>query len=305
MSEYTVEITSTSNKNIIKFDINTFLTQAQSYEFNSMQEAKPSPLAEQLFQLPFIKTIYISQNFVAIEKNDLIEWESVQQEVAAMISDYLNSGKPVIAPAKTAKKTATSVYVESTPNPSVMKFITNRTLVDAILEFKHVSEARQSPLAMELFSFPFVKEVFFNKNYISIMKYDMVAWEEITLEIREFLKKYLEEGKPITRNDNTQTAEQDAATPIQNQSAAAGKSHSKFEEKIISILDEYVIPAVAQDGGNIQLDSFDSETKTVRVVLQGACSGCPSSTITLKNGIERLLKQMLGTKIENVEAING
>src|SRR5690554_4584536 len=163
MSEYTVDITSTSNENIIKFNINSFLTQAKSYEFKSMQEAKVSPLAEQLFQLPFIKTVFISQNFVAVEKHDIIDWESVQQDVAELISDYLNSGKPVINSAETTKTLPTTIYVESTPNPSVMKFIANRSLVDTILEYKHVSEARQSPLAMELFSFPFVKEVFLTR----------------------------------------------------------------------------------------------------------------------------------------------
>jgi len=302
MSEYTVDITSTSNENIIKFNINSFLTQAKSYEFKSMQEAKVSPLAEQLFQLPFIKTVFISQNFVAVEKHDIIDWESVQHDVAALILEYLNSGKPVITPLETSKKLPTSIYVESTPNPSVMKFIANRALVDTILEYKHVSEARQSPLAMELFSFPFVKEVFFNQNYVSIMKYDMVAWEEVTMQLREFLKNYIENSKPITTHDK---ATEDGATPVQKEPNPSPKPRSAFEEKIVSILDEYVIPAVAQDGGNILFDSFDTGTKTVRVVLQGACSGCPSSTVTLKNGIERLLKQMLGSEVENVEAING
>lgn len=304
MFQYTVDITSTSNENIIKFNINSFLTRAQSYEFKNMQEAKLSPLAEQLFQLPFIKTVFISQNFVAVEKHDVIDWKSVQQDVAELISDYLNTGKPVITPEKPAEKLPTSIYVESTPNPSVMKFIANRSLVDTILEYKHVSEARQSPLAMELFSFPFVKEVFFNQNYVSIMKYDMVEWEEITMQLREFIKNYIENGKPIT-NDISSSAKEDVATSDQNQSELSAKPRSEFENKIVSILDEYVIPAVAQDGGNILFESFDTATKTVRVVLQGACSGCPSSTVTLKNGIERLLKQMLGSEIENVEAING
>lgn len=304
MFQYTVDITSTSNENIIKFNINSFLTRAQSYEFKNMQEAKLSPLAEQLFQLPFIKTVFISQNFVAVEKHDVIDWKSVQQDVAELISDYLNTGKPVITPEKPAEKLPTSIYAESTPNPSVMKFIANRSFVDTILEYKHVSEARQSPLAMELFSFPFVKEVFFNQNYVSIMKYDMVEWEEITMQLREFIKNYIENGKPIT-NDISSSAKEDVATSDQNQSELSAKPRSEFENKIVSILDEYVIPAVAQDGGNILFESFDTATKTVRVVLQGACSGCPSSTVTLKNGIERLLKQMLGSEIENVEAING
>src|SRR5690554_8014295 len=104
-----------------------------------------------------------------------------------------------------------------------MKFIANRALVDTILEYKHVSEARQSPLAMELFSFPFVKEVFFNQNYVSIMKYDMVEWEEITMQLREFIKNYIENGKPIT-NDISSSAKEDVATSDQNQSEQIGRA---------------------------------------------------------------------------------
>lgn len=300
MSEFTLEIASTSSPNIRKFNLHSFLTQGRSYEFISAEDAKESPLALKLFQFPFVQTVYISQNFVAIEKPEGISWTDVEDALAEVILEYLNSGKPVIKPE--VKKTPTTVYVESTPNPAVMKFITNRLLVENSVEFKHVSEARHSPLAKELFSFPFVKEVFFNKNYISIMKFDMISWEEITMEIREFLQRFLQSGKNIISSDSSY---QDDILNSTKKETGTQKPLTPFETRIISVIDEYIIPAVAQDGGNIEFNSFDPQTKTVRVILQGACSGCPSSTVTLKNGIERLLKQMIGPEIENVEAING
>lgn len=302
MSEFTIEIVSTSSPNIKKFNLNSFLTQGRSYEFLSAEDAQESPLALKLFQFPFVQTVYISQNFVAIEKQEIISWTDVEEALAEVISEYLNSGNPVIKP-KEVRKTPTTVYVESTPNPAVMKFITNRPLVESSVEFKHVSEARHSPLAKELFSFPFVKEVFFNKNYISIMKFDMISWGEITMEIREFLQRFLQSEKDIIASESNY--QDDILNSTGGSEKKVQKPLTPFETRIVSVIDEYIIPAVAQDGGNIEFNSFDPDTKTVRVILQGACSGCPSSTVTLKNGIERLLKQMIGPEIENVEAING
>lgn len=302
MSVFTVEIAPTSNPNISKFVLNSFITKNQSFEFKSAKEAQISPLATMLFQFPFVQTVFLSQNFIAIEKSDNISWEMVSDSLAEMIVEYLNSGRPVLVPEERPKKVPTSVYAESTPNPAVMKFITNRLLVEGTVEFKHVSESRQSPLAMELFNLPFVKEVFLHKNFISITKFDMISWEEITMEIREFLRSFLESGKAILSEESPGTLE-DTVSAISPQPSTSERT--PFETKIASIIEEYVLPAVAEDGGNIHLKSFDPETKTVNVILQGACSGCPSSTVTLKNGIERLLKQMLGEEVGSVEAING
>lgn len=302
MTQFNIEIAPTSNPNIIKFIANSFLTDSKSYEFNNIDEAKSSLLAQELFYLPFVKTVYISQNFIAIEKFDIIDWEVVQQEVANSISEYLNAGKSAIEEIKTPKKVPVSIYAESTPNPTVMKFITNRTLVPGVLEYKKIEEAIHSPLAMDLFNFPFVKEVFFSNNYISVMKNDSVEWQEVMNEIRDFIRQYVESGKDVL-NDNVlnNSSDIDASQPAE----PSTKERSLMEGKIISLLDEYVTPAVADDGGHIHLDSFDESTKTVKVILQGACSGCPSSTVTLKNGIETLLKQMMPGEINEVIAING
>ncbi len=300
MEQFSVDIQPTNNENIIKFIANSFLTQAKSFEFRNIDEAKPSPLAQQLFYLPFVKTVYISQNFVAIEKYNIVEWDDVQDEVATSITDYLNSGKPVVIADETPAKIPVSVYAESTPNPGVMKFVANKPLADGTFEFKNIDETATAPLAKELFNFPFVKEVFISANYVSVMKYNVAEWEEISMELREFIRSYIENGKPILDD-----AILSKKTDENSVSDGNGEPQSDIDKEIISILNEHVKPAVASDGGHIAFDSFDADTKTVRVILQGACSGCPSSTVTLKNGIETMLREMLHGKVVYVEAING
>ncbi len=233
-----------------------------------------------------------------------MEWEDVQQEVADSILEYLNTGNPVISEQPKVKKVPVSVYAETTPNPSVMKFVANKTLASGTFEFKSIHETAHSPLAKELFSFPFVKEVFISANYISVMIHSFVEWHDISSELREFIKKFLEEGKPVL-NDEILNATNSNNSSTNNTSEENLKVYTELEKEIISILDEYVKPAVASDGGHIMFDSFNRETKTVKVILQGACSGCPSSTITLKNGIETMLKEMLRGQVQQVVAING
>lgn len=298
---FEIKIEATSNPGIVKFEANFFLTQHTSYEFENIDQAKNSPLAQQLFYLPFVKKVYIAQNFIAIDKYDIVEWSDVQEEVAEQIKEYLNSGTPVINETESAtKKTPITIYAESTPNPAVLKFVANKKLVTAGHEFKNIDDAKQAPIAQELFHFPFVKEVYIDENYISISKYDMADWNDITLEIREFLRSYLEQGKEVLSANATISK-----NTVEKQADADFEKLDDVSKDIINIIDEYIKPAVASDGGNILFDSYDPNSKVVKVVLQGACSGCPSSTFTLKNGIENMLKEMLKDKIESVEAING
>ncbi|WP_339611240.1 NifU family protein [uncultured Planktosalinus sp.] len=300
MSVFNIKIDSTSNPEIKKFVANQFLTSNNSYEFKNIDDAKSSPLAQQLFYLPFVKTVYIAQNFIAIEKFSIVEWPEVENEIAEQVEDYLNSGEVLIKDAPSEKKVPVTVYAESTPNPAVLKFVANKPLVDGTFEFKNIDEAKYSPLAQALFHFSFVKEVFISANYISVSKYDLVEWQDVSLELREFIRKFIEEGKEILKNEIlSQTKEE----PSKQQTPEVALDD--YSKQIVSILNEYVKPAVASDGGNIAFKSFDKETKTVRVILQGACSGCPSSTVTLKNGIETMLKDMLNDEALKVEAING
>ena len=227
----------------------------------------------------------------------------VQEEVAESITDYLNSGKPVVSASEDTSKVPVTVYAESTPNPGVMKFVANKPLATGIFEFKNIDDAKDAPLASALFSFPFVKEVFISANYVSVAKYNVAEWQEISMELREFIRKYIEDGKVIL-NDAV-LAEKETQVASSEEKSENSTDYSDIDKEIISILDEYVKPAVASDGGHIAFDSFNEETKTVRVILQGACSGCPSSTVTLKSGIETMLIDMLQGRVQHVEAVNG
>ena len=303
MKKFTVSIQTTSNDKIIKFETNQFLTNHQSFEFSNIDEAKESPLAQQLFYLPFVKKVYISVNFVAIERYDIVSWNDVQDTVAEQIEDYLNN-EGIVVIEDTVTKVAITVYAESTPNPAVLKFVSNKKLVPASYEFKSIDDAKDAPLVQKLFHFPFVKSVFVDENYISITKYDMAEWNDITLELREFIKNSLEQQITIVDLDKVESAEK---TVLVSNNIDESKVIPKdpVSQEIINIIEEYVKPAVASDGGNIVFDSYNEESKKVKVILQGACSGCPSSTFTLKNGIENMLKEMLQDQALTVEAING
>ncbi|WP_223034736.1 NifU family protein [Hanstruepera marina] len=300
MKTYTVSIQETSNNTIIKFELNAFITNHQSFEFNNIDEAKNSPLAQQLFYLPFVKKVYISSNFVAVERFNIVEWKDVQEEVAQQIEDYLNNNGIVITETEAVKKVPVTVYAESTPNPSVLKFVANKKLVTATYEFNSIEEAKLSPLATELFHFPFVKSVFIEDNYLSVSKYDVAEWDTVTMEVREHIRNFIAQGKDIVDPQAQQILKKTT-----EELDKTFESYDDTSKEIINILEEYVKPAVASDGGNIMFQSYDPNDKSVKVVLQGACSGCPSSTFTLKNGIENMLKEMLKGKVETVEAING
>jgi len=300
MENVKITIQETNNPTIIKFEANSFLTNHESFEFNNIDEAKNSPLAQQLFYLPFVKKIYISGNFIAIERYSIVDWKDVQDDVAEQIELYINNDGIIITADAKSKKVPVTVYAESTPNPSVMKFVANKKLVTNSFEFTSIDDAKFSPLATQLFHLPFVKAVFMDENYISITKYEVAEWNDITLELREFIRSYIENDKDILLPNAAQSLQK--TTQQLDDTFEALDDTSK---EIINILEEYVKPAVASDGGNIQFQSYNSESKMVKVILQGACSGCPSSTFTLKNGIENMLKEMLKGKVETVEAING
>jgi len=196
-------------------------------------------------------------------------------------------------------KIPTSLYAESTPNPLVIKFVANRILVDQnIYEFNNRAEAVSSPLALELFGFPFVDKVFLSNNFISITKKDNgIEWNDIIVEMREFIRDYLVDGGTVI-NENASPKKSKTVTHKEE----LVREFSDIEKKIADLLDEYVRPAVEQDGGFISLKKFDKGIVTVS--LQGACSGCPSSTITLKSGIEGMLKREMPEEIVEVIADN-
>ena len=295
-----ITIKSTQNPAIIKFEFPDFITQNESFEFKNIDEAKASPLAQQLFHLPFVKTVYISGNFIAIERYTIVEWEDVQDAVAEQIEDFVNNGGVIITVDENkTKKQPITVYGETTPNPAALKFVVSSMLTKNAVEFKNIDATAASPLAKALFNFPYVKEVFIDENYISVTKYEVNEWNEITLELRSFIKQFIENGGTVLDETLLVTDAKQEKQQIKNYDNLDTTS-----QQIINILEEYVKPAVAADGGNILFDSYDEKEKRVKVILQGACNGCPSSTFTLKSGIENMLKDMLKDEDIKVEAVN-
>ena len=278
-------ISKTSNNTILKFETSKILTK-DSFEFSKNNNNDSSPLVSQLLQLPFITTVYISANFIALQKIDVINWKDVQEELKIVIEDYFKLGKPLFTK---NIKTAVEVYAESTPNPEVMKFVTNQLIYKGNVEFKSAASAKDHPFMASLFEFNYVKSIFVENNYISITKDTKADWFVITNDIRNHIKRNIE---PLTIAENISTTE------TQNP-----KNFEGVSKEIINILDTYIKPAVTADGGNIIFDSYDANTKLVKVILKGACNGCPSSTVTLKNGIEATLKNLLPGKIASVEAL--
>jgi NFU1 iron-sulfur cluster scaffold homolog, mitochondrial len=299
MSKITIK--ETQNPSILKFELEDFITKNESFEFKNIDETKNSPLAQQLFYLPFVKTVYISGNFIAIEKFSIVEWDDVKDAVAEQIEKFIAGGGIIITPSENKpQKQPISVYGETTPNPSALKFVVSRMLTKNAVEFKNIDQTAASPLAKELFKFPYVKELFIDENYISVTKYEVNSWDEITLELRTFIKQYIENGGTVL--DESLIVAKAEQEKVKNQEF----DHLDVtSQQIINILEEYVKPAVQADGGNIAFESYDEATKTVNVILQGACSGCPSSTFTLKSGIENMLKSMLNDEEIKVEAANG
>jgi NFU1 iron-sulfur cluster scaffold homolog, mitochondrial len=185
----------------------------------------------------------------------------------------IKTGNPVI-----------SIYTEMTPNPETMKFVANKLLYPGkSIDFQDVEAARPSPLAIELFGFPFIKCVFIASNFVTLTKTADTDWNDVIPAIRQFLKEYLEEGKPVINEDEV--------VVIKSEGNTIDADDDDVVKRIKELLENYVKPAVEMDGGAIQFKSYNEGV--VNLMLQGSCSGCPSSMITLKAGIEGMMKRMI------------
>ena len=184
---------------------------------------------------------------------------------------------------------AVSVYAEANPNPESMKFVLSTTLLsDGVsVDYPTLESASNSPLAQELFNYEYVSRVFISSNFVTVTKNTNDAWVHLIPELRSFIKSYVEAGGPIFLQDPA--AEQAQVTS--DATAELSAEDAEISNKVIDLLENYVRPAVEQDGGNITFKSYNQGVVTVN--LQGSCSGCPSATITLKSGIENLLKRMV------------
>ncbi len=186
------------------------------------------------------------------------------------------------------KKTPTIVYAEETPNPAAMKFVADRMLISGTpIEFISKAQAKASPIASELFNFPFVTGVFLASNFVTVNINKLVEWDDIILELRNFISAYLNENEFVL----SEKVVTEKASFVSNTEEIGEKTSAEIDIKIANVLEEYIRPAVEQDGGAIAFKSFKNGIVTVQ--LQGSCSGCPSSTITLKAGIEGVLKRLI------------
>lgn len=179
--------------------------------------------------------------------------------------------------------TIVSIYTEMTPNPETMKFVANKLLYPGkSIDFPDEASAAPSPLAKELFAFPFIRGVFIASNFVTLSKTPDTQWEEVIPSVREFLKQYLEEGKVVLNEDQVVKREE---------SNTINEDDTDVVKRIKELLENYVKPAVEMDGGAISFKGY--EAGVVTLMMQGSCSGCPSSMITLKAGIEGMMKRMI------------
>lgn len=293
MEKHIIKFKETSREDELEFYSNIFLSEKR-IEFEKVEEAKNHPLIQQIFYLPFVKKVVLNKHSVYVEKLNILQWKDVQDELSKQLEDFLNDGG-LVSQIELTKTSPVTVYAESTPNPNAMKFVVNKKLFNDVYEFKKVEETKDAPLAKSLFTFPFIKEIFFDFNFISIIQRANSNWDENVMDVREFIRSFIQ-------NDNVVIYEENF---VKKSDPKIIENLDDVSKKIIEIIEEHVKPAVASDGGNIVFKSYDKESKKVNVILQGACSGCPSSTITLKSGIENMLKEMLPDMISSVNAING
>jgi Fe-S cluster biogenesis protein NfuA len=186
----------------------------------------------------------------------------------------IKTGNPII-----------SIYTEMTPNPETMKFVANKLLYPGkSIDFPDIETAKPSPLALELFGFPFIKSVFVASNFVTLTKTFETDWDDVIPSIRQFLREYLEENKPVVNEDEIANMKQESSNVVD-------ADDDDVVVRVKELLENYVKPAVEMDGGAIQFKSY--KAGVVNLMLQGSCSGCPSSMITLKAGIEGMMKRMI------------
>ncbi len=284
----------TENPKVIKF-VASYNLIPGSLELDRNSDIGEIPIAQELFKYPFVERIFITANFIAIAKQDGVDWENVVEPLKTIIEDELLANPRIYLQ---KKREAHMVYAEMTPNPMVMKFVSNNRMIDGFIEVKSRDEAATVPLAAAIFNeFPFAQEVFISDNFVAVTKNVSVEWHEVMVTMRAFVSDYLQGGGTVST-----IAPQKHDNPVES---LINRDYTETEQKISDILAEYVAPAIEGDGGKISLLEYDEESKTARMLLQGACSGCPSSTATLKGGIENVLKQFVPELVEHVEAVNG
>ena len=200
-----------------------------------------------------------------------------------------------------------TIYAEMTPNPNTMKFVADHMLLNSgeIVEFHSPFDAKgYSTLAEALFNFPFVSRIFIAQNFVTVYKNDMIEWSDVSLEMRDFIREWLMENEEAVQKIPEQSKIEVVSESETKTTNISPVINTEMDQKIVDLINEYIQPAVEQDGGAIHFQSYNEDNGQVTVVLKGSCSGCPSSTATLKGGVENLLKSHI-PEINEVVALNG
>ena len=200
-----------------------------------------------------------------------------------------------------------TIYAEMTPNPNTMKFVADHMLLGSgeIVEFHSPSDAKgYSTLAEALFNFPFVSRIFIAQNFVTVYKNDMIEWSDVSLELSDFIREWLIENEKAVQKIPEQSKIEIVSDSKTKTTKISPIINTEMDQKIVDLINEYIQPAVEQDGGAIHFQSYNEDNGQVTVVLKGSCSGCPSSTATLKGGVENLLKTHI-PEISEVVALNG
>ena len=289
-----IHIEPTANPKVMKF-VTDYTLIPGSLELDRNSDISEIPIAQELFNYPFVSQIFITANFIAVAKEDTVEWNLVEENLKNVIEDELLANPRLYLQ---KRKELFPIYAEMTPNPNVMKFVSSQLILEGFVEVKSREESNDVPLAKAVLDeFPFAKEVFISDNFVAVTKDTSVEWHEVMTPVRSLIADYLQNGGVVSNIEPQQHE-----NPVEK---IINREYTNNEQKISDILTEYVAPAVENDGGKISLMEYDENNKTAKMLLQGACSGCPSSTATLKNGIENILKQFLPELVEKVEAVNG
>ncbi|MBC8399378.1 MAG: NifU N-terminal domain-containing protein, partial [Flavobacteriales bacterium] len=236
MEKHIIKFKETSREEELEFYSNIFLSEKR-IEFEKIEETNEFPLIQQIFYLPFIKKVILNKHSVYIEKLNILKWEDVQEELCSQLEEFLNKGG-LVSKDEIKKVSPVTVYAESTPNPNAMKFVVNKKIVDDVYEFKSVDDTKDCPLAKSLFGFEFIKEVFFDFNFVSLIQKQGNNWDENVMDVREFIRSFIQDNNTIVFEDRIK-------------SQIKTKSNVEFDDitkEIIKIIDENIKPAVASDG---------------------------------------------------------
>lgn len=297
MYSHPLKINYTSHKSILKISLGFFISQFESFEFSRGSSASNSPLTASLFKLPFIDVIYLGQDYIALKLREDELWNTLREEqVVTLITAHLADKERILNPnlRRPDKKIPISVYTENTQNALVLKFVCSIKLTLQSEEYLDVSETESAPIARELFGFDAVKHVFINDNYISVTETNQTDWMMASLELREFIRHYLMRQKPVIINHSD-------AIPGTVVSKSTEDSLDEISKKIITIINDDFQTALRQDGGAIKFHSYDSKSRTVTVVAQGACLYSPAVRDSIKEGLAPRLKEALPDAISSIE----